>query len=174
MMRARAGALVLAAAAASAQPVRRLPHADSVAPGRRVARAEVLISVETTNAEAIKAGGLIDGQCRTWLQGFKHVYIFVDDASGLVLPASCREAQVRNCCGNVTTLGDTLATAQYKREHIHRRLAQELPRGVRWVLSTEGDVWWDPLTLLEYLGVLEARTDPLVDPVLAAHWWGPF
>lgn len=40
--------------------------------------------------------------------------------------------------------------------------------------TQEGDVWWDPLTLLEYLGVLEARTDPLVDPVLAAHWWGPF
>jgi len=80
---------------------------------------------------------------------------------------------VRDCCGANKTLGHSLATAQYKREAVHVAVAASLPPSVRWVVSTEADVWWDSTHLRAYLETLSVKYGSAT-PVLAGHRYGPF
>ena len=68
--------------------------------------------------------GLAAGQCATWLRHFPHVRFFVDRPEGRAPPPACRRlnATLERCCGANSTPGDSLARAQYKREHTHAAL----------------------------------------------------
>lgn len=61
----------------------------------------------------------------------------------------------RLCCGKAnTTLGRSIISAQYKREHILRKFLDFFPDR-KWYVLTEEDVWWSGQRLLALLSSVE-------------------
>jgi hypothetical protein len=128
-----------------------------------------------------------DAICSTWLRHVPsdNARIYADTT--FPLPESCTRIghnRTFPCHPNDATLGDSIAKAQYKREHIHLNFAQELlaankgtslSTGIRWIVSTEQDAWWDTTILLRYLRYLEETVDGIHDGPASGPWkLGPF
>jgi hypothetical protein len=128
-----------------------------------------------------------DAICSTWL---RHVppqnSRFYSDTI-IPLPESCVRIGHNHtfpCHPGDKSLGESIQSAQVKRENIHLRFAQELrinedksllPSGVRWIVSTEQDAWWDPTVVLRYLRSLEAKIPAIHDVPAIGPWQiGPF
>ena len=109
--------------------------------------------------------------CETWLKEVPkgRAAFFSDTAHGSGgstggLPEACEAlgAVRRTCCPGNASLGASISTAQYKREHVHKQLAHLLLDsskydGVRWLVSTEMDAWFNVPVLLDYLRHVEAN-----------------
>lgn len=128
-----------------------------------------------------------DAICSTWLRHVppQNSRFYSDTIIGL--PESCVRIGHNHtfpCHPGNASLGDSIQSAQFKRENIHLRFAQELkrkpensllPKGVRWIVSTEQDAWWDPTVVLRYLRSLEATIPEIHDiPVIGPWKTGPF
>jgi hypothetical protein len=141
-----------------------------------------------------------DAMCSTWLRHVPPQNVRIYSDTSFQLPNSCLRIGANHtfpCHPNNATLGDSIATAQYKRENIHLNFAQDvnlaraansqpqistaasshapLPSAVRWIVSTEQDTWWDTKTLLRYLRYLEETEQNIHDGPASGAWkWGPF
>merc|ERR1712203_997292 len=116
--------------------------------------------------------------CQTWVSLVPRNHVrFVSDTAWNV-GGACSEAggQVEQCCPEF--LGGNIVTAQRKREHIHLKLgssASSFPDTVRWIVSTEQDVWWNVPALMDFLDGLERQSPKIHEfPAFVGHWYGPF
>ena len=120
---------------------------------------------------------LAAAQCDTWLQYVPHGHARFFSDTAIAAPDSCaaRGFEVHECCPGNASLGASIASAQYKREHIHMQLGRsEWAMKARWIVSTEQDTWLEATKIRHYvLGALEARPQLGSRPALIGSWVGP-
>ena len=142
----------------------------------------ILVAIEVHD-ENVPA--LLSAQCSSWIRHFPrgHVRAFSDTAVAVPAPCAKHRVTVHECCPGNASLGRSLSTAQYKREQMHMTVARMLSQdswhseGVRWILSTEQDVWWDVGRLTEFLSAVEAAEPSVATGeahALVGSWMGPF
>lgn len=139
--------------------------ARSVAVGRCMLElSNIFVAVEASDGGMRDAKGLPAAACHSWLSHMpRGRAAFFSDRGG-DSPGPCALAGVTNqaCCPGNASLGASITTAQYKREHVHLQLAHLLLDnskydGVRWLVSTEQDAWFNVPVLLDYLRHVEAN-----------------
>lgn len=120
---------------------------------------------------------LAAAQCDTWLQYVPHGHARFFSDTAIAAPDSCaaKGFEVHECCPGNASLGASIASAQYKREHIHMQLGRsEWAMKARWIVSTEQDTWLEATKIRHYvLGALEARPQLGSRPALIGSWVGP-
>jgi hypothetical protein len=127
-----------------------------------------------------------DAICSTWLQKVPPQNARFYSDTHFSLPESCHRVGQHNhtfpCYPGNSSLGNSLVAAQYKREHIHFQFTRDLaanrasfPPGIRWIVSTEQDTWYDTKVLLRYLRYIERNMKDIHErPAISFKLVGPF
>ena len=110
------------------------------------------------------AGGLLE---RHGSFTARNVVVYSSVREGKIPLGRGQEVPLVPCCGGVD-FSQSLAEAQYMREHTFSRMQRQFSADTTWFLSTEEDVWWDIEGLC---GVIEAFEGNDEEPALLGGGW---